>query len=229
MKGRGASVKLNTIKVSKRTAAPRTRASVRVATADTPEEALAMGDSHDFAMPEMIATLSSDEHDTENGSKEVDPQIVEITENAKAALNEGALEDAVDYYSDIIDIDGEHYEAFLRRGRVHLDLGDYGRAMSDFTVADDLQPDNPHTRVALGDLLFARKEYSRSIEFYNAALVELPEHAMAICRRGIGYYYKRQFPEALRDLEQAYKLDRSIPNIATYVIMAKKKVKNLAQ
>jgi lipoprotein NlpI len=49
---------------------------------------------------------------------------------------------------------------------------------------------------------------------------------MAICRRGISFYYKRNFAEALRDLEAAYKLDKSIPNIATYVVMAKKKVKN---
>ena len=68
--------------------------------------------------------------------------------------------------------------------------------MSDFTLADELQPDNPNTRVALGDLFFARKEYSRAIEFYNAALQKLPEHPMAICRRGISFYYKRSFAEA---------------------------------
>ena len=104
-----------------------------------------------------------------------------------------------------------------------LDLGDYGRAMSDFTVADDLQPENPYTRVALGDLFFARKEYSRAIEFYQSSLTELPEHAMAICRRGICYYYKRQYAAALTDLKRAQKLDRSIPNIKTYVEMAKRK------
>ena len=88
------------------------------------------------------------------------------------------------FYSDVIDRDGQHYEAYLERGRVHLDLGDYGRAMSDFTVANDIHPDNPHTGVALADLFFARKEYSRAVEFYTDALRELPEHAMAICRRG---------------------------------------------
>ena len=64
------------------------------------------------------------------------------------------------------------------------------------------------------------------MEFYTDALRELPEHAMAICRRGICYYYKRNFVEALTDLENAYRLDKSIPNIATYVVMAKKKVKS---
>ena len=67
--------------------------------------------------------------------------------------------------------------------------------MSDFTVANDIHPDNPHTGVALADLFFARKNSSRAVEFYTDALRELPEHAMAICRRGICYYYKRNFVE----------------------------------
>ena len=229
-KPQGASVRLKTIKVSKRTAANRTTASVRVSAApeeNKEEEVLAMSDTHEPVHHEVIATFEDDGEDEANEAlTEAQARVIECMENAVNALKAGALEEAVDFYSDAIDTNGEHYEAYLGRGRVQLDLGDYGRAMSDFTLADELQPDNPNTRVALGDLFFARKEYTRAIEFYNAALQKLPEHPMAICRRGISFYYKRNFADALRDLEAAYKLDKSIPNIATYVVMAKKKVKN---
>ena len=54
----------------------------------------------------------------------------------------------------------------------------------------------------------------------------MPDHAMAACRRGISHYYRKAFSQALTDLTLARKLDPSIPNIATYVSMAKKKTRS---
>lgn len=227
-RSKGASVRLKTIKVSKKTAAPRKSASIRVRPAAEPEEdVLALGDSYDF-QSSTSNTTDSIQHpaETEEEANARFTLISESLDRAREALKEGALAEAVGFYSDVIDRDGKHYDAYLERGRVHLDLGDYGRAMSDFTVANDIHPENPNTGIALADLFFARKEYSRAIEFYTDALRELPEHAMAICRRGICHYYKRNFDKAMTDLENAYRLDKSIPNIATYVVMAKKKVKS---
>ena len=228
VKPKGASVRLKTIRVSKKTAAPRQSASVRLTPSTTPDEdVLALGDSFDFHQADSHqkdGTADAIESDEDQVARTA--LIAESLDQARNALKEGVLEEAVRFYSDVIDRDGQHYNAYLERGRVHLDLGDYGRAMSDFTVANDIHPNNPNTGVALADLFFARKEYSRAVEFYTDALRELPEHAMAICRRGICYYYKRNFVEALTDLENAYRLDKSIPNIATYVVMAKKKVKS---
>jgi hypothetical protein len=48
---------------------------------------------------------------------------------------------------------------------------------------------------------------------------------MAFCRRGISHYYRKNYRDALDDLMRAQKLDADIPNIQTYVSMAKKKAK----
>ena len=223
-----ASVRLKTIKVSKRTAVPRQSASVRVTPSSAQDDdVLELGDSSDFNQPDTSqAPQNENPSETEEEVEARGALISQSLELARGALKEGALSESVRFYSDVIDRDGQHYDAYLERGRVHLDLGDYGRAMSDFTVANDIHPENPNTGIALADLFFARKEYSRAVEFYTDALRELPEHAMAICRRGICHYYKRSFTKALADLENAYRLDKSIPNIATYVVMAKKKVKS---
>ncbi|MCB9691786.1 MAG: tetratricopeptide repeat protein [Alphaproteobacteria bacterium] len=156
----------------------------------------------------------------------VDPgEVKRVTSQAEKAVEDGDMEAAIDLYSDILDLDPENVDAHVRRGRLYLDYGDYSRAMSDFMIADELAPDNPEPQIAVGDLYFARKDYSRAIQCFNDALKMDPNNAMAYCRRGISHYYRKRFTEALADLTQAQKLDDDIPNIRTYIAMAKKKAK----
>ena len=152
-------------------------------------------------------------------------ELKNMMERARQAADRGDLEAGVGLYSDVLDADPDHAEAMIGRGRLYLDLGDYARAMSDFTVAEDLAPSDPNPQVAVGDLYFARKEYRKAIDYFDAALRLSPDHAMAYCRRGISHYYRKAYNEALDDLNKAQKLDADIPNIRTYVAMAKKKCK----
>lgn len=137
----------------------------------------------------------------------------------------GDLQAGADLFSDLLDQDPDNVDAHVARGRLYLDLGDYSRAMSDFMVAEDLAPDSPEPQVAIGDLYFARKDYRKAIDYFNIALELSPDHPMAFCRRGISHYYRKNYPEAVADLLKAQKLDPDIPNIQTYVSMAKKKSK----
>ncbi|MBX2800867.1 MAG: tetratricopeptide repeat protein [Myxococcales bacterium] len=143
--------------------------------------------------------------------------------HAQALANGGDLYGAADLYSDVIDANPDHVAAHIARGRLYLDLGDFARAMSDFTVAEELAADDPEPRVAMGDLYFARKDYVAAIDYYDVALEVLPSHAMAFCRRGMCHYYRKNYPEALQDLEAAERLDAEIPNLMTYVAMARKR------
>ena len=131
---------------------------------------------------------------------------------------------AILYYSDVIDGDPEHLEAHLGRGQIYLDLGDYASAMSDFLyAAEDLAPNSPEPQVAIGNLFFARKDYRKAIEYFDHALARDSESAMALCRRGISHYYRKNYSTALKDLKRAKRIDAHIPNIGTYISMAKKK------
>ncbi len=150
-------------------------------------------------------------------------EIADLLERARQAAKQGNLEVGVNYFSDVLDADPDCVDAYIGRGRLYLDVGDYSRAMSDFTVAEDLEPSSPEPQVAVGDLYFARKDYRKAIELFDTALTMKPDHAMAFCRRGISHYYRRNYRQALDDLNQAVKLDPEIPNIKTFVSMAKKK------
>jgi hypothetical protein len=152
-------------------------------------------------------------------------ELVQLLNRARTASQSGDLQGSADLYSDVIDADPDNVQAHVARGRLYLDLGDYSRAMSDFMVAEDIAPNDPEPQVAIGDLYFARKDYRKAIDYFNAALQIAPNHAMAFCRRGISHYYRKNYKEAVDDLLRSERLDPDIPNIQTYVSMAKKKVK----
>lgn len=152
-------------------------------------------------------------------------ELQALFEQAHTAASNGDLQTGADLFSDLLDQDPDNVEAHVARGRLYLDLGDYSRAMSDFMVSEDLDPNSPEPQVAIGDLYFARKDYRKAIDYFNIALELSPNHAMAFCRRGISHYYRKNYAEAVTDLLKAQKLDPDIPNIQTYISMAKKKSK----
>jgi len=144
-------------------------------------------------------------------------------EDAQQHLHDGDMETAVRLFSDLIDLDDGYMLAYVARGRIYLDLGDYARAMSDFTIAHEEKPDLPEPQLAIGDLYFSRKDYQRAIDYFDGALSGMAGDAMAYCRRGISHYYEHNYALALNDLHRALELDEDIPNIKTYMSMAKKK------
>jgi tetratricopeptide (TPR) repeat protein len=156
--------------------------------------------------------------------------VVEET-RVQAALDEaqhqarrGDLARSIQAFTDALEMRPTLVDAFIGRGRCHLELGDYSSAMSDFARAEDLNPDRPDPHVAMGDLYFARKEYKRAIEFYDQAVEIDGSHAMARCRRGISHYYRKNYRQAYQDLQRALALDPEIPNMRKYVQMAQKKL-----
>jgi hypothetical protein len=138
---------------------------------------------------------------------------------ARAAEQAGNLRDAVECYGDLLSFDPYSLDAHLGRGRCLVDLGDYGAAMSDFTRAEDLAPDSPEPVVEMGNLYFARKEYKKAIAYYDHAIEQSPNHAMALCRRGICYYHRKRMSEAHADLKRAEALGAQVPGLQRYIQM----------
>ena len=135
------------------------------------------------------------------------------------AMRQGNIRAAVVHFSDVLDWDHEQIESRLARGRCRRDLGDTAGAMSDFLLSQAHAPHSPEPHVEMGDLFFARKDYSRAIAHYDDALELHPEHAMALCRRGISHHHTRRPSQAIEDLKQAARVDPNIPNISRYVRM----------
>jgi tetratricopeptide (TPR) repeat protein len=149
-------------------------------------------------------------------------QLKHLLSDARAAEARGNLQEAVLHYGDLLSLQPSNLEAHLGRGRSLVELGDYAAAMSDFQRAEDIAPHSPDPIVEMGNLFFARKEYRKSITYYDQAVEMAPDHAMAWCRRGICHHYRKNHSQAFKDLQKAVSLDPDIPNLRKYVQMARK-------
>ncbi len=145
--------------------------------------------------------------------------LFEAISTGMERLRQGNIHAALAHLSDVLDWDPSQIEARLARGRCRRDLGDTAGAMSDFIISLDHAPHSPEPHVEMGDLFYARKEYPRAIVHYDDALAIQPDHAMALCRRGICHHNSRRPGQAIEDLQQAALADPSIPNIDRYIRM----------
>ncbi|MEC8192937.1 MAG: tetratricopeptide repeat protein [Myxococcota bacterium] len=148
-----------------------------------------------------------------------DEAVFDAMSGAHDALRRGAAGEATRLLTDALDWDPDHLEARLLRGRCARDAGDRLAALSDFQWAMEIAPQSPLAHVEMGDLFFAKKRYAQAIQHYTNALERDPDHAMALCRRGICHHYKRQPDRALDDLRSAARIDPEIANIDRYIRM----------
>ena len=143
-----------------------------------------------------------------------------ITE-ASAHLGRGDVRTAHALFSDVLDWIPSHLEARLARGRCSRDMGDTVAAYSDFQRAQMQNPHSPGPQVELGDLFFAKKNYTRAISHYDEALSIDPNNALTLCRRGICHHHRKRADQAIEDLVMAHRLNPEIPNIERYIQMVK--------
>ena len=146
-------------------------------------------------------------------------EVFDTLTRAESAIQAGRLAEAVTLYGDALDMEPDHLDARLGRGQAHLHQGQFAAAMSDFQRAEDTAPASPAPLAAMGDLFFARKDYTRAVARYDQALDRDQGHTMALCRRGICHHYRGRPDLALADLVLARDLDPTIPSIDAYVAM----------
>lgn len=101
------------------------------------------------------------------------------------------ISDAITHYGEAINIDPGYVPARVRRGRLHLDLGDADSALADFEAARVQDAQVPAVHAGLGQALLADGRYAEAIEALSRALELDPEasalyNAMAQAWRNLG-------------------------------------------
>jgi tetratricopeptide (TPR) repeat protein len=89
--------------------------------------------------------------------------------------------------------------AYHNRGFVYLSLGQYDRALADFTEAVRLRPNFADAYHLRGDLHRARGDLDRAIADYSAAIHHRPRFALAYHHRGEAHHTKGAYAEAIAD------------------------------
>jgi len=114
---------------------------------------------------------------------------------------------AIQDYTRAIALDPEGGEAFLNRGNVYSNKGEYDRAIQHYTRAIALDPDYAEAFYNRGIALHEMGEYDRAIEDYTRAIALDPDDAPAYNNRGVVYASNGEYDAAIEDYDRAIALD----------------------
>ena len=94
-----------------------------------------------------------------------------------------------------------------RRGDCHRFRGEYDRAIADFDVALQLDPDEAMSYRGRGAALRRKGELDQAIADFNAAVWLDPQDIYAYRFRGDAYIAKENLPQAIRDFDVALSIN----------------------
>lgn len=89
-----------------------------------------------------------------------------------------------------------------RRDDPHDERGEYGKAMTDYSKAIELNPNDADAYYKRGDAYHEMGEHIKAMSDYNTAIALNKDHASAYYNRGLAYRNKGEVPKAVSDLEK---------------------------
>jgi len=98
------------------------------------------------------------------------------------------------------------YETFYWRGKAFFDKGDAGAALKDFEQALALNPGDFQSVSMISDIASSERQFDYSLGYWERFLKLEPKHTGAYLKRARVYYYKNDFENCLKDLNQSCRL-----------------------
>ena len=122
-----------------------------------------------------------------------------LYQQAKACVNGGKPVQAVALISQLIKSDPTDAVAYLDRGGVHASIGEVALAISDFSVAINLQSDLVEAWYNRGTTFAQIRRFERAIADFTEAIRLKPDFARAYCNRGLANVQLGRYDDALAD------------------------------
>ncbi|MDR0305594.1 MAG: tetratricopeptide repeat protein [Chitinispirillales bacterium] len=95
------------------------------------------------------------------------------------------------------------------RGKNYSDQKDYDKAISEFTKAIQLRPNESSYRKYRGDAYHQKNDYDKAIADYAEAIRLDPKDCNSYDGRGRAYFKKKDYDEAIADFTEAIRLHLS--------------------
>jgi len=119
---------------------------------------------------------------------------------------------AIEYLNNAIKLQPGNYY-YVLRGVAYTDLGQYQRAIADYTEAIRLKPDDADEAYYNRGFAYDKLgQYQRAIADYNKAIRLRPDYARAYSNRGSVYQELGQLQRAIKDYNQAIRLKPDYPD-----------------
>jgi tetratricopeptide (TPR) repeat protein len=121
------------------------------------------------------------------------------------------LDDAVDYFTDLIRDDPKDDYAYAHRAWAWKEKGELDIALKDFNEAIRLDPEAACWRLDRGVVWYDKKEYDKAIADYDEAIRLDPRYARAFNNRGFARHAKKEYDKAITNYDEAIHLDPKDP------------------
>ncbi|MDP2278493.1 MAG: tetratricopeptide repeat protein [Nitrospirota bacterium] len=120
-------------------------------------------------------------------------------------------EDARDAFTNAIELKPDIAEAYYNRGLAYGELGNYQRAIKDYTKAIEieLEPDFsyfPYVYHNRGINYAKLGNYQQAIKDFTNGIALKPDHAEAYFSRGLAYFHRANYKQAIKDFNKAIEL-----------------------
>ncbi|MBU1043550.1 MAG: tetratricopeptide repeat protein [Candidatus Omnitrophica bacterium] len=108
-------------------------------------------------------------------------------------------EEAINCFTQAIDMFDDQFEAYHMRATVYSRNGDYEKAIADFDKALDRSFGNSRSLYGKGLVYMKLKQYEKAIESFNDTLKIDPKEVWAQYNRGVAFYELGEYDKAIAD------------------------------
>jgi tetratricopeptide (TPR) repeat protein len=131
---------------------------------------------------------------------------------AVALVRCGRLDESLTTVTEAIELDPKFARTWDIRGNVHVDLHQYGMAISDFSKAIELDPKLFPAWIRRGELYRDLRHYEKAVADFSKAIELDAKHWWTWTARGVSYGDLGQYDKAVADFSKAIELDPNSPD-----------------
>ncbi|MBN8703610.1 MAG: tetratricopeptide repeat protein [Bacteroidetes bacterium] len=114
---------------------------------------------------------------------------------------------SLEAYSKALELKKENtFDIYLNRGITYAMANKFNEAISDFSVADSMQPKNEKLYQNRSFVLLQAQQYEASIRDYNFLIEIFPSEKDYYFNRGLAYFNLSKYSEAITDFNSSIKL-----------------------
>jgi tetratricopeptide (TPR) repeat protein len=119
----------------------------------------------------------------------------------------GRKKEAIEALTKSIELDPNHWMAYIIRGLIFDELKDYHQAIKDYDKVIGLKPKYSFAYISRGEAYDAIGNAERAIKDYDKAIEVNPRSARAYAHRGAVYAVLGHKQQAIKDYDRAIKLE----------------------
>ena len=157
--------------------------------------------------PEADTAKTGAEQTAPNGKSSAKEQASKLVEQAIAQIKDQKFEEAIASLNKAVETDHQNSEASFQRAGILADVGQDQLALSDYSRAVELNPNDVRYRNMRGLFLLTRSQLDQALTDFTEAVRIDPKYIQAWNNRGLVKLAKTDFHSAIDDFNKAVEID----------------------